>query len=96
MNRYLEEQIQADLMEKMVLLGGPRQVGKTTLARNLLGQEQNGYISWDIPAHREALLKRSLPDTTLWALDEIHKFRNWARSRFRPSGAGKTNPFCGM
>lgn len=77
MNRYLEEQIQADLMEKMVLLGGPRQVGKTTLARNLLGQEQNGYISWDIPAHREALLKRSLPDTTLWALDEIHKFRNW-------------------
>ncbi len=34
--RYLEEPIQADLAQKMVFVAGPRQVGKTTLARHLL------------------------------------------------------------
>ncbi|MBE7436985.1 MAG: ATP-binding protein [Spirochaetales bacterium] len=77
MERYLEQQVQSDLGAKMVLLGGPRQVGKTTLARNLQGQNATGYLNWDIPAHREFILKRSLPDTPLWVLDEIHKFRTW-------------------
>jgi predicted AAA+ superfamily ATPase len=31
-NRYLTECIVEDLSEKMVFVGGPRQVGKTTLA----------------------------------------------------------------
>jgi predicted AAA+ superfamily ATPase len=31
LRRYLEDQIGEDLAEKMVLLAGPRQVGKTTL-----------------------------------------------------------------
>ena len=36
MNRYLAAAVVADLKEKMVFLGGPRQVGKTTLALSLL------------------------------------------------------------
>jgi predicted AAA+ superfamily ATPase len=72
----LHAQVEADLSEKMVLLGGPRQVGKTTLAKALLG-DAAGYLSWDIPAHRERILRRELPVAELWVFDEIHKYRRW-------------------
>ena len=36
LTRYLEHHIQEDLKTKMVFLGGPRQVGKTTLAQKLI------------------------------------------------------------
>ena len=61
----------------MVFLGGPRQVGKTTLAKSLLGEAKLGYLNWDIPAQRELLLRRILPDARLWIFDELHKFRQW-------------------
>ena len=76
MRRYLHDQIVADLAEKMVFLGGPRQVGKTTLARGLL-RDDAGYLSWDIPAHRERILRRELPDAPIWVFDELHKNRRW-------------------
>ncbi|MBM4184454.1 MAG: ATP-binding protein [Gemmatimonadetes bacterium] len=76
MRRYLEAQVRADLADKMVLLGGPRQVGKTTLAKGLLA-DSSGYLSWDIPAHRDRILRRELPDAELWVFDEIHKYRRW-------------------
>jgi len=74
--RYVIPQVQSDLKNKMVLLGGPRQVGKTTLAKELLTDKQ-GYLNWDIPIHREKILKNELPDVGFWAFDEIHKFRGW-------------------
>ena len=37
MHRYLEAQVLKDLEKKMVFLGGPRQVGKTTLVKLLPG-----------------------------------------------------------
>ena len=78
MKRYLEEVIAEDLEEKMVFLGGPRQVGKTTLALNLLagGSENHpAYLSWDVIASRKALLQGALPgDESLVILDEIHKY----------------------
>jgi len=37
--RYLHAAILADVKEKMVFLGGPRQVGKTTLAQWIGSQE---------------------------------------------------------
>ena len=40
--RYLEEEIRKDLEEKMVFLSGPRQVGKTTLAKTVLKSEGGG------------------------------------------------------
>lgn len=76
MRRYLQGQVEADLREKMVFLGGPRQVGKTTLARALL-PEASGYLNWDIPAHRERILRRELPDCALCVFDELHKNRRW-------------------
>lgn len=76
-NRYLQKQIQSDLKEKMVFLGGPRQVGKTTLSKNFI-KNDNQYFNWDIPDHKTALIK-NLIDTTLGTVifDEIHKYKNW-------------------
>ena len=34
--RYLTEQVKADLKKKMVFVAGARQVGKTTLAKQIL------------------------------------------------------------
>ena len=81
MKRYLEDVISEDLEEKMVFLGGPRQVGKTTLALNLLegGSENHpAYLSWDVVASRKALLQGDLPgDQSLVIMDEIHKYKGW-------------------
>jgi predicted AAA+ superfamily ATPase len=75
-DRYLRKQVEADLNRKMVFVSGPRQVGKTTLAKSLPDAER-GYLSWDIPEHRERILKRELPAAKLWVFDEIHKYRGW-------------------
>ena len=74
--RYLVAQLRQDLDRKMVLMAGPRQVGKTTLALSLPGA-QAGYLSWDVASHRERILKRQLPPSRLWIFDEIHKYRSW-------------------
>jgi predicted AAA+ superfamily ATPase len=76
MRRYLQTQVEADLAEKMVFVGGPRQVGKTTLAKAVL-PEADGYLNWDIPAHRRRILARELPDVGTWVFDELHKHRRW-------------------
>ncbi len=75
--RYLNNQIKQDIIKKMVLVGGPRQVGKTTMAKELLGPDQQGYLNWDIPDQREAILKRELPNAPMWVFDELHKYTQW-------------------
>lgn len=76
MERGIASQVRRDLQRKMVFVGGPRQVGKTTLARTLVG-DQMGYLNWDVPYDRERLLRGELPLAPLLALDEIHKYRDW-------------------
>lgn len=61
----------------MVFLSGPRQVGKTTLAKTFLVQGEAGYLSWDVPEGREAILLRHFPQAELVVFDELHKFRTW-------------------
>jgi hypothetical protein len=60
----------------MVFVAGPRQVGKTTLARSLPGAGR-GYLNWDGAADRDRILRRELPPGRLWVFDEIHKYRSW-------------------
>jgi predicted AAA+ superfamily ATPase len=60
----------------MVFVAGPRQVGKTTLAKSLPGAAA-GYLNWDVAEHRERILRRELPVGKLWIFDEIHKYRSW-------------------
>jgi len=44
--RYLKPSIKADPRDKMVFIGGPRQVGKTTLANTFIKSDQQ-YLTWD-------------------------------------------------
>lgn len=81
MKRYLQEIILSDLKEKMVFIGGARQVGKTTLALSLLegGRETHpAYLNWDDKAAKKLLFSGSLPsDEPLIILDEVHKYKGW-------------------
>ena len=76
LKRYLGKQIISDLNQKMVFVGGPRQVGKTTLAKSLL-KDKAGYLNWDVRQDREKILLGEFPNTPLWIFDEIHKYRTW-------------------
>jgi len=69
----LSEPIRADLSEKMVFIGGPRQVGKTTLSR-MLGAtfDAPAHFNWDNRDHRQIILKnRWSPDADLLVFDEV-------------------------
>ena len=84
MERYNKRFIIKDLSKKMVFLAGPRQVGKTTLAQQLLAEQANTpsggqrYFNWDDVADREILLGKTLPFLPgLVVLDEIHKYCHW-------------------
>ena len=48
--RYLQPQIEADLARKMVFVAGPRQVGKTTLARILARCDEARYAPASVTA----------------------------------------------
>ena len=82
LHRYVSEPVRADLARKMVFVGGPRQVGKTTFALRFLGpraDESNpAYFNWDNKIHRERMLRLDLPENQrLLVLDEIHKYAGW-------------------
>ena len=81
LRRYLASPIKDDLQYKMVFLGGPRQVGKTTLALGILGagkRRHPGYLNWDDPGARPALMRGDLPGgERLLVFDEIHKYPRW-------------------
>ncbi|MBI4125053.1 MAG: ATP-binding protein [Deltaproteobacteria bacterium] len=65
----------------MVFVGGPRQVGKTTLAFHLLknGNERHpDYFNWDFREDRLRIRNGELPfGDPLLILDEVHKFKDW-------------------
>jgi predicted AAA+ superfamily ATPase len=79
MKRYLDAIVLKDLATKAVVLTGPRQVGKTTLSRQLMqsfGSAQ--YLNWDVLADRVVLQRQSWnPRAGLLVMDEIHKMPNW-------------------
>ena len=76
MRRYLESHVIEDLNRKMVFVGGPRQVGKTTLSRNI-APDGHRYLNWDDLEDREFVLREKFPVESFVIFDEIHKFGNW-------------------
>lgn len=79
MKRYLEDIIARDLRRKMVLITGPRQVGKTFLARRIMeGFRQPQYLNYDNPADAGIVESRTwLRASDVLVFDEIHKMENW-------------------
>ena len=79
--RYLEKFIIEDLKDKMVLIAGPRQVGKTTLALSIgekFYKDSYAYLNWDNREDRKVILESTFKaDKRLIVFDEIHKYRNW-------------------
>ena len=73
--------------KSMVLLAGPRQCGKTTLARRLSESFANRlYFNWDIAPDKRRLIEnphffqdivRRDESRPLVILDEIHKYKDW-------------------
>lgn len=75
--RYIVTSLLEDLKNKMVFIGGPRQVGKTTLAKKLLSDKSN-YFNWDNLEDRKSILRSKIFEKNgLIVLDEIHKYRLW-------------------
>jgi predicted AAA+ superfamily ATPase len=75
--------------QKMALVSGPRQCGKTTLAKMLLrGRKQGLYRNWDqLEFRREwtrnpsgIIPQSSGKENALVVFDEIHKDRRWKRN----------------
>jgi len=78
--RYITPYVLKDLQNKMVFIGGPRQVGKTTLAKKILSNKfpDGRYLNWDFDEDRQDILrKRWRDDNTLLVFDELHKFPRW-------------------
>lgn len=75
-NRLIFPYIQRDLRKKIVLLSGPRQVGKTTLAKALTRTHE--YLNYDAVSDRQTIRAQAWKrDTELLILDELHKMKKW-------------------
>lgn len=79
MRRVQTAAILKDLDKKMVLLVGPRQAGKTWLARHVAQNFSSSlYLNYDQLQDREMILAQNwLPGTELVVLDELHKMPEW-------------------
>lgn len=79
MDRFQQALICKDLLRKMVFLTGPRQVGKTNLAKTIAAKYPSSvYLNYDNFADREIIRTLAwLPTTSLLILDELHKMENW-------------------
>lgn len=78
--RYIMKHVLDDLEKKMVFIGGPRQVGKTTLAKTILSEsyKTGRYFNWDYDDDRQDILqKKWSSNNRLLVFDELHKFPRW-------------------
>ncbi|MBF0106158.1 MAG: ATP-binding protein [Deltaproteobacteria bacterium] len=81
--RYISSLIKKDLAKKMVFVGGPRQVGKTTLAESIMNDyrrdNKSGLcLNWDFDEDRRAILgMKWTPEDKLIIFDELHKYNRW-------------------
>lgn len=76
MERTLAPHLRRDLPRKIILLSGPRQSGKTTVAKML--EPDHEYVNYDDAEHRTTLIDRSWDrGKKLLILDELHKMPRW-------------------
>ena len=79
MGRYLSAPIAQDLQKRMVIVTGPRQVGKTTMVRELDTQFRRPiYLNYDALADRERIKRADWATSHDYVvLDEIHSMSRW-------------------
>jgi uncharacterized protein len=89
MERPLYHHIWSDLSQekRMIFLAGPRQAGKTTLAKMVSATFRNAaYFNWDLVTSKRLLIEqptffehmqRADNSTPLVVFDEIHKYKPW-------------------
>jgi len=78
--RALAAPIIKDLKDKMVFIGGARQVGKTSLAKYIAENyfKSYDYLNWDARDDRKHILRAQFKgDAEIVLFDEIHKYRDW-------------------
>jgi predicted AAA+ superfamily ATPase len=76
MKRELSEEITAMIQKKMILISGPRQAGKTTLAKSI--NQDIEYLNYDRKEDRNKILAENWDRSKkLIIFDEIHKMKNW-------------------
>lgn len=81
MERYLYDPIKKDLLKKMVIITGPRQVGKTWLSKALMQEFKTPqYLNFDHIADAKIINSQSWPlKSDLLIFDEIHKRPEWKK-----------------
>ena len=83
MHRFYTPFITHDLERKMVFVGGPRQVGKTTLCQSIAHHQANykdasHYLNWDVDEDRAIITQKAwYQHHRLIIFDELHKFSRW-------------------
>ena len=79
MKRQQTEYIVKDLKKKMVFITGPRQVGKTWLAKEIAKSFSGSvYLNYDSSEDRRIIKNEAwLEKTDLLVLDELHKMKGW-------------------
>ena len=78
LKRDLESSLKEYLGDKILLLTGPRQCGKTTLSQQL--GNRYDYLNYDSEEHRDILEKKEWKkDTDYLIFDELHKKESWKR-----------------
>ncbi len=74
--RTITPLVEEYLDNKIILLSGPRQVGKTYLAKMLRKKYQ--YFNYDLAEHKSIIHEQSWTRTgDLVIFDEIHKYKKW-------------------
>ncbi|MBS3780718.1 MAG: ATP-binding protein, partial [Desulfovermiculus sp.] len=81
MKRYIFSSAKKDLARKMVLITGPRQVGKTYLSRQFLPSfHKPQYLNFDVPSDAGIINKQAWPlGSDLLIFDELHKMKDWKK-----------------
>jgi len=78
MERYLKKHVLSDIRQKIIIITGPRQCGKTTFSKHLFPSYD--YFNYDAAEDRLRLQKKVWDrQKPLLIFDEIHKMPQWKR-----------------